>query len=402
MKPSKLKANLLYQNFIILMIFIFIISCKRNEPANPDSDPHIEVTPCYSNITSPIQTLVPGDYIVAYHSIPKAARLFPGKTNSVIARMVLKNSNIDTTSLIETFEGFQKGFLCRLSESDLKRLRRNPDIAFIEQDRSIYLNVCVKVVDSTTISWGTKRVGYGNGTGRTAWIIDTGIDINHEDLNVDTQRSRCFIEGITSINDESGHGTHVAGIIGAKNNNIGTLGVASGANLVALRVLDAVGHGKISAVLRALNYVHQNAKRGDVVNISLVSDTISKSIDNEVIGIANEGILFSIASGNGGSSAALFSPCHIVHPNVFVVSAMNDTDTWASFSNYGSGIVKWAAPGVSILSTQPRNQYGEMSGTSMAAPHMAGLLLLDGRNIGMQGEVKKAPDIGPYLIPHKR
>src|SRR5678815_3248042 len=118
----------------------------------------------------------------------------------------------------------------------------------------------------------SNKVGYGDGTGKTAWIIDSGIDFDHPDLNVDVKRSKSFLTGNTSADDENGHGTHVAGIIGAKNNNFGVLGVASGANLVSLRVLDKDGNGTLSSIIQALAYVNANGKAGDVVNMSIGED----------------------------------------------------------------------------------------------------------------------------------
>ncbi len=385
-------------NWIALWLAIMcVVSCKENTSVDPD--PRIEVVPCYSDVTPRGRTAIQGDYIV---TLKNNLKLTSGRLSSA-SRGVLAQSKIDSSALIDTFDGFQKGFLCHLSDKELERLRVNETIALIEQDRFIYITgACVQAVDSATVGWGTNRVGYADGTGRTAWLIDTGIDIHHEDLNVDAQRSRCFINDETSVEDRSGHGTHVAGVIAAKNNAIGTLGVASGANVVALKVLNQIGEGRISSVIKALAYAGQYAQRGDVVNISLVSDTISQSLDNAVISLADHGILFAISSGNGGKNAGLISPARVVHANVFVVSAINKSDQLASFSNYGNEVVKWATPGVDIVSTYPGDQYATMSGTSMAAPHMAGLLLLDGRNFGVKGEALQSPDGGPYLIPHKR
>ncbi len=243
-------------------------------------------------------------------------------------------------------------------------------------------------------------VGYGDGTGKTAWVIDSGIDFSHPDLNVDQARSKSFISSKPSAEDENGHGTHVAGIIGAKNNNIGILGVASGATLVSLRVLDANGDGTLSSIIQALAYVNTNAKAGDVVNMSIGEDGISETLDQQVINTAAKGILFAIAAGNDSKSANLYSPARANAPNIYTVSAIDSLGNFASFSNFGNDVVDVAAPGVHILSTYMGNRYAIMSGTSMATPHVAGLLLLRGRNISSAGTASNDPDGTPDPIAH--
>ncbi len=385
---------------IILLTGYGIISCHAPEEVKPDSDPRITPTICFPDTSPNNGKRIEGEYIVIYQSDLHENSLLSSARLPEFSTTILQRNGIASQSLRMTFAGFQKGFACHLTPQQLTTLQKDPAIAYIEPDRVVSIAACLTVVDSSTINWGTRRVGYGDGTGRTVWIIDSGIDTDHEDLNVDTQRSRCFIPDQTSIEDQNGHGTHVAGIIGAKNNTIGTLGIAAGATVVALKVLNQLGEGRISTVLAALGYIRQNARRGDVVNISLVSDVVSQSLDQEVTKIADQGILFAIASGNNAKPASSVSPSRVNHPNVFTVAAMDANDSWASFSNFGSDVVDVAAPGVSILSTYKENQYARMSGTSVATPHMAGILLLDGRNFSTSGLVRNTKEIIP--IPHKQ
>ncbi|MGZ3938691.1 MAG: S8 family serine peptidase, partial [Flavisolibacter sp.] len=245
------------------------------------------------------------------------------------------------------------------------------------------------------------KVGYGDGTGKTAWIVDSGIDFNHPDLNVDQVRSKSFLPDNTSADDENGHGTHVAGIIGAKNNDIGVLGVASGATLVSLRVLDKDGNGKLSSIIEALSYVSANAKPGDVVNLSFGEEETSDVLDQQVQAIGAKGIFVAIAAGNDSKAADLYSPGRANGDNIFTVSAVDSLDNFASFSNFGNDVVDFAAPGVRILSTYKGGQYAKMSGTSMATPHVAGLLLLEGRKISYSGTALNDPDGTPDKIVHK-
>jgi len=225
--------------------------------------------------------------------------------------------------------------------------------------------------------------------------------MTHPDLTVDATRSKSFISGQTSPNDENGHGTHVAGIIGANNNTIGTLGVASGATLISLRVLDKDGKGLESSIIQALAYVSANGSAGDVVNMSLGDDsTTSTILDQQVQNTAARGIYISIAAGNDHQPANRFSPGDANGPNIFTVSAIDSLDRFASFSNYGNDVVDYAAPGVRIVSTFFGGRYAIMSGTSMAAPHVAGLLLLKGRNLNTSGFALNDPDGNPDPIAH--
>jgi subtilisin len=253
-------------------------------------------------------------------------------------------------------------------------------------------------VAPTLVTWNINKVGYGNGSGKTAWVIDTGIDFDHPDLSVDAARSKSFVTGLTSADDENGHGTHVAGIIAARNNTFGVLGVASGASLVSLRVLDKEGKGTLSSMIQALAHIQANGKAGDVVNMSLGEDQVSDILDQQVQKTAARGIYIAIAAGNEGKAANLYSPGRANGNNIYTVSAVDSLDNYATFSNFGNDVVDYAAPGVRILSTYKDGLYAKMSGTSMAAPHVAGLLLLRGNNLSYSTLAINDPDGTPDKI----
>ncbi|MBX0332027.1 S8 family serine peptidase [Pontibacter sp. HSC-14F20] len=247
-----------------------------------------------------------------------------------------------------------------------------------------------------TLPWNIEMNGYGDGTGKTVWIIDSGIDTDHPDLNVDFQRSASLIYGDASIEDGFGHGTKVAGIIAAKNNGSGVVGVAADANIVALRVFDNTGYGTVSRAISAVNYVINMAKPGDVVNMSLGSG-ISSTLDNAVTTAAGRGILFAIAAGNSATDCSVNSPARVNAPGVYTVSAMDQYQNFWSSSNYGAP-VDYAAPGVNISSTRIGGGFGSAgSGTSLAAPHVAGILLLRGE-VFSQGIVNGDKDSWPDSI----
>jgi subtilisin family serine protease len=247
--------------------------------------------------------------------------------------------------------------------------------------------------------WGITRVGnFSNGTGKTAWVIDTGIDLNHADLNVDATKSRNFVtRGKDSPADGNGHGTHVAGTIGAIDNNIDVVGVAANATLVAVRVLDNSGSGYYSWVIAGVDYVASAAKSGDVANMSLGGPP-SDALDSAVKNAAEKGIKFSIAAGNSSADAINYSPARVSHVNVYTIASIDSDDTFSKFSNYGMPPVDYAAPGSGILSTKSGGGTTTMSGTSMAAPHVAGLLLVGTVKTG--GNATHPPDGSNYPIAH--
>jgi subtilisin family serine protease len=300
----------------------------------------------------------------------------------------------------ETFAGEPSGFIAKLSPEEVVRLKADPSILTVEPDRVVALSTCFTVAEPRLITWNISRVGYGNGIGKTAWIIDTGIDFDHPDLTVDVNRSRSFITGQTSADDGNGHGTHVAGIIGGKNNTFGVLGVASGATLVSLRVLNDEGEGTLSSIIQALAYINTNGKAGDVVNMSLGEDVSSPTLNQQVQYTASRGIFIAIAAGNDNQLANQYSPGNANGTNIYTISAVDSLDNFASFSNFGNDVVDYAMPGVRVLSTFSNGRYAYLSGTSMAAPHMAGILLLRGRNFTVSGTAKNDPDGTPDPIAH--
>jgi subtilisin len=345
--------------------------------------------------------VIDSQYIVLYK--PTASDGEAVITLSTDSRLnsMLKRTGLNSSRIMSRFQGGRAGFIARINKAEAEKLEDDPVVEIVEQDRIIALGACFTVAAPTLLTWNIKKTGYGDGTGKTAWIIDTGIESTHPDLNVDISRSRSFITGDASFEDKNGHGTHVAGIIGAKNNLFGVLGVASNANLVALKVLNEEGEGTLGGIIKALAYVNANAKAGDVVNISLGEEAPSDVFDSQVKQTAAKGIFVTIAAGNDSKPAANFSPARANAPNIYTVSAIDSLNNFASFSNYGNDAVDFAAPGVHILSTFTNKRYAYLSGTSMAAPHVAGLLLLSGTAIQVAGYATNDPDGNPDPISMK-
>lgn len=375
---------------------LFYSGCRKEDSQKKSTEDN-----CLTIRSAGESNIIEGQYIIAYNPSASTGASTEGEA-TIMGRNVLRANQIRTDVLRSIIPGTRGGgFVARLSPAEVLRLKKDPAVSAIEPDRIIALNTCFTVVAPTLITWNINKVGYGNGIGKTAWIIDTGIDFDHPDLNVDVARSKSFISGVTSADDENGHGTHVAGIIGAKNNTIGVLGVASGANLVSLRVLGKDGKGTLSSIIEALAYARANGKAGDVVNMSLGEDEVSDILDQQIQYTAARGIFVSMAAGNDGKAANLFSPGRTNGTNIYTVSAVDSLDNFASFSNFGNDAVDFAAPGVRILSTYKDGQYAKMSGTSMAAPHVSGLLLLNGNSLHYSGTALNDPDGTPDKIVMK-
>ncbi|WP_299216845.1 S8 family peptidase [uncultured Dokdonia sp.] len=360
-------------------------------------------------------TPIEGSYVIVYKDINNRMPVL-SKTSSIqeyktqitnrknmfiseFSNIGLKEENIKATYGY-TFNGFA----AELSDAQLNDLRKDPRVHSIEQDFTIKAKPGGGNggggSPAQVTPYGTTRVGGGTTTSsNTAWVIDSGIDLTHPDLNVDIARSISFLTGSPSNqspNDQNGHGTHVAGTIAAIDNNIGSVGVAPGSTVAAVRVLDRRGSGSNSGVIAGVDYVAANGSNGDVANMSL-GGGISTALDNAVISAASTGVKFVLAAGNESQDANNSSPARANGNNVYTISAMDINDNFAYFSNYGSP-VDYCAPGVAVFSTWKGGGYNTINGTSMAAPHAAGVLLLG--NASTSGFVNNDPDGSPDPIIH--
>ncbi len=190
----------------------------------------------------------------------------------------------------------------------------------------------------------------------------------------------------------------MAGTIAAKDGDGSVVGVAAGATVVAVRVLDKRGSGWWSWVIAGVDYVAANASAGDVANMSLGGGGYTL-LDDAVKTAAGKGIKFALAAGNSATNAGTRSPARVEHDNVYTVSAIDSVDKFAYFSNYGNPPVDFAAPGVSVLSLWKDSGTRTISGTSMAAPHVAGILLLG--DVKSSGTAIGDPDGNPDPIAHR-
>lgn len=209
------------------------------------------------------------------------------------------------------------------------------------------------------------------GAGVTVAVVDTGISSAHSDLAGRVTESVTFIDGTTDGEDDAGHGTHVAGTIAAvQDNGIGVVGVAPGANLMAVKVLDSSGSGSWSSVAAGITWATDNG--ADVINLSLGGTLGSATLEAAVHYAFDHGVFVAVAAGNEGKAARLSYPAAYDDAVITVTAEDPATNRFPSWSNYGIPPVDIAAPGVSICSTTMDGAYGLKSGTSMATPHVAG------------------------------
>ncbi len=388
---------------LLSVIALLFTACQKDEVGMVQQDEPLAVN----------GQIIPGRYIVVLKNDgPQKVSsngTYAQKQKEVLSysQEIMSNLQLPKESVKATYSGVITGFVTELAEWQVAKLQGDKRIAFVEPDRVITLGVDAKgkptggtTSPSQTTPWGISRIGgfvSYSGTG-TAWIIDTGIDLDHADLNVDVARSRTFVDRTKNADDENGHGTHVAGTVAALNNTIGVVGVAAGAPVVAVRVLDRRGSGSYSWIIAGVDYVGANAKSGDVVNMSLGGPS-SDALDQAVLNAAAKGIKFAIAAGNESQNSNNVSPARVNHQNVYTISAMDSKDVFASFSNYANPPVDYCAPGVNIYSTYKGGGYSTLSGTSMASPHACGVLLLGAPRT--DGYVLNDPDGNADPIIHR-
>lgn len=255
-------------------------------------------------------------------------------------------------------------------------LKNNPSVLRVDDD--ILVEALAKPVPAQpaqTLPWGIDRVDADLAWGATVGaavklgVIDTGIELAHPDLAASIKGGYNAIDSSKSANDDNGHGTHVAGIVGALNNSIGVVGMGPAIDLYAIKVLDRRGSGYLSDVIEGLNWAVLNGMQ--VVNMSLGSSSNVRSFADAVAAAKAAGLTMVAAAGNSGGAVSYPA----AYPEVIAVSATDSSDLLASFSSRGPE-VDLAAPGVSIYSTYKGSAYKTLNGTSMASPHVAGAAAL--------------------------
>lgn len=250
------------------------------------------------------------------------------------------------------------------------------EVVFKIKDESDAFEIVAGSQNGDVIDWGLKRINAelawkkSRGRGVSVAVLDTGICVNHPDLRQNIAGTANFSKSKHDVEDQSGHGSHVAGIIAAVDNGIGMIGVAPEAKLYAAKVLNDDGSGSMSNIVKGIRWAI--AQGVDIINLSLGSQKEpSKDLHEAVKEAIRHDIVIVAAAGNENSD--IDWPAR--YPETICVSAVDDKDSRASFSNMGVENVI-AAPGVDITSTYKDNQYAKLSGTSMACPIISGAAAL--------------------------
>jgi subtilisin len=282
-----------------------------------------------------------------------------------------------------------KAISADIPEESMDIIEKSPNVEYIENDEKVFAHVPIGTCQEMQIleqkvPWGINRIGSrivnaaGNtGKGIKVGILDTGIDYNHEDLKGNYRGGYNFVGNNNDPMDDNSHGTHVAGIIAAEDNDVGVVGIAPQAYLYSVKVLAFDSTGSTSDIVSGLEWSVDNGMQ--VINMSLGSDDDSISVSRAIDGTYNAGVLIIAAAGNSGNTIG--SGDSIDYPSryssVVSVGATNINNKRASFSSTGPSL-ELSAPGVDILSTLNggRNKYGTLSGTSMASPHVTGVAAL--------------------------
>ncbi|GAB2633648.1 S8 family serine peptidase [Belliella aquatica] len=370
-----------------------IMSCaedlERDSLINEESE--VLTFPNYK--TEPID----GQYFVVFNENQLSFRIDENNYEGSQAAMrkeasdFLRSYKISSDDLDKTFTMALTGFTARISKEKIEEIKLDPRVKYVEQDRMGMLgrpndnpkNQPEEPITSTqTVPWGITRVGgpFDYQGRHSVFIVDTGIDLDHPDLNVNTQKGFDAYNPKKkdwNMDDEHGHGTHVAGTVGALDNHFGVVGVAAGVPVVPVKIFFGPWAAySYSGMVAGIEHIGVRGIPGDVANLSFGGFDNSRVLDDAVLNVSEKRrIWMVIASGNSNLPATEFSPARIQGKYTITVSAIDSRDRRAWFSHYGEPI-KFAAPGIGVVSTWKGGGYRGETGTSMAAPHVSGLRVL--------------------------
>ncbi|GAB1082491.1 MAG: S8 family peptidase [Shewanella algae] len=321
-------------------------------------------------------------YIVVFNTPAVINLNDPNGVSAYASSMGARLANEHGIEVRQNFGNSLNGVLVKANAAQIQSLLKDPNIKYVEQDQRVSIEPMVEAAgDQGGATWGLDRIDQRDlplnsnyhydydGSGVTAFVIDTGVRNTHNEFGGRASSGYDFIDNDNDSSDCNGHGTHVAGTIGGS-----TYGVAKNVNIVGVRVLNCSGSGTNSGVISGINWVKNNAQGPSVANMSLGGGA-SQALDDAVNAAVAAGISFVVAAGNDNSNACNYSPARAA--NAVTVGSTTSTDSRSSFSNYGTCLDIYA-PGSSITSAwyNSNSATNTISGTSMASPHVAGVAAL--------------------------
>ncbi|QTE84259.1 S8 family peptidase [Shewanella algae] len=321
-------------------------------------------------------------YIVVFNTPAVINLNDPNGVSAYASSMGARLANEHGIEVRQNFGNSLNGILVKANAAQIQSLLKDPNIKYVEQDQRVSIEPMVEAAgDQGGATWGIDRIDQRDlplnsnyhydydGSGVTAFVIDTGVRNTHNEFGGRASSGYDFIDNDNDSSDCNGHGTHVAGTIGGS-----TYGVAKNVNIVGVRVLNCSGSGTNSGVISGINWVKNNAQGPSVANMSLGGGA-SQALDDAVNAAVAAGISFVVAAGNDNSNACNYSPARAA--NAVTVGSTTSTDSRSSFSNYGTCLDIYA-PGSSITSAwyNSNSATNTISGTSMASPHVAGVAAL--------------------------
>jgi subtilisin len=338
-----------------------------------------------------------------------------------VSRQLAEHERREGVDARRVYQTALKGYSAKLTGAQVRDLRRDPQVASVEPNRIVHATDAL--AGGEAVPTGIARMGAASSANVQAnpassaavAVIDTGVDLDHPDLNVSTSGVNCVNQGLAP-NDDNGHGTHVSGTIGATNGGSGVVGVAPGTQIIPVKVLDSNGDGTWEQIICGINWVAANAANRSIAVANMSLGGLGSSLDNGACGATSAlhqaicnatapgvGVRFAVAAGNDGWAYphSTLPDVPASYDEVVTVTAYGDSDglsgaagaapscrsgeaddRYASFSNWSNTAADnahtIAAPGVCINSTWfgAGAGYNTISGTSMATPHVAGATAL--------------------------
>jgi hypothetical protein len=430
--------------FLILILFVFAVSCNKNKsPEMPSESVDSSLVNQFNPIGVDSANLIPGSYLfyldestfipilndrIINQKEAIESALIAQKKAAIIdyfkasSKFLLKEENVFVLSFSGVLiEGISETVVDELLKDNIiKAVQQNftfqniratmqsngPMIQNIRPTMQQEWQYDVDNHTSTNVSFVNPNQVVGD-TNHKIWIVDTGVDSSHQDLNVidDPEYSKSFVDTEPDpLYDILGHGTHCAGIASGKAHNnsnpdlLGMNGVSPGAPIVSVKVIDWNGEGKWTSVIYALDHIFLKANEGDVVSLSIGSLLPGSSSNNlctpgngntlreiikQIKNLADKGVFVIMAAGNIEKPSEKFYPGCFNNNNVITIGSTNTvysfldntySSTFSTFSNYGIPSIDFVAPGEFMFSTFPNNHYAVLSGTSMATALVAGIV----------------------------